>query len=96
MRVRWWDEEATTYRRAAMLSEAECAALPDLPIPGHARIARTDKPVFFGHYWLTSTPALQTARHVCVDYSAGAGGPLVAYRFDNQPDLSPDNLVWVP
>ena len=73
-----------------MLSPAECAALPDLPIPAHARIARTDKPVFFGHYWLTGTPALQTAKHVCVDYSAGKGGPLVAYRFDGQPDLSPE------
>jgi Calcineurin-like phosphoesterase len=96
VRVRWWDEEATTYRRAAMLSETACAALPDLPIPEHARIGWTDKPVFFGHYWLTGTPALQTARHVCVDYSAGKGGPLVAYRFDGRPDLSLDNLRWVP
>ena len=95
VRVRWWDEEATTYRTAAMLSPTECAALPDLPIPEHARVARTDKPVFFGHYWLTGTPVLQTARHVCVDYSAGLGGALVAYRSDGRPDLSPDNLVWV-
>ena len=95
VRVRWWDEEATTYRSAAMLSPTECAALPDLPIPAHARIARMDKPVFFGHYWLTGAPVLQTPRHVCVDYSAGAGGPLVAYRFDGQRDLSPQNLVWV-
>ena len=95
VRVRWWDEKATTYRSAAMLSLAECAALPDDPIPAHACVARTDKPVFFGHYWLTGTPALQTAKHVCVDYSAGKGGPLVAYRFDGQPDLSPEALVWV-
>jgi len=95
VRVRWWDEQATTYRSAAMLSPTECAALPDLPIPAHARVARTDRPVFFGHYWLTGVPTLQTARHACVDYSAGKGGPLVAYRFDGQPDLSPEGLVWV-
>ena len=95
VRVRWWDEKATTYRSAAMLSATECAALPDLPIPAHARVERTAKPVFFGHYWLTGAPALQTDRHVCVDYSAGVGGPLVAYRFDGQRDLSPEGLVWV-
>jgi len=32
VRVRWWDKGATTYRSAAMLSPAERAALPDLPI----------------------------------------------------------------
>ena len=90
--MRWWDEEATTYRSAAMLSPTECAALPDLPIPAHARIARTDKPVFFGHYWLTGTPSLQSRQAVCVDYSAGSGGPLVAYRFDSSPNC-PLN-VW--
>jgi hypothetical protein len=77
--VRWWDEGATTYRSAAMLSTAERAALPDLPIPEHARLGVGDKPVFFGHYWLTGLPSLQSDRAVCVDYSAGKGGPLVAY-----------------
>lgn len=95
VRVRWWDQTAVTYRTAAMLSPTECTALPDLPIPAHARIERPEKPVFFGHYWLTGAPVLQTARHVCVDYSAGVGGPLVAYRFDGEPDLSPQHLVWV-
>ena len=78
-----------------MLPATECAVLPDLPIPAHARIARPEKPVFFGHYWLTGTPVLQTTRHVCVDYSAGKGGQLVAYRCDGQPDLSAKSLVWV-
>ena len=95
VRVRWWDEDATTYSTAAMLSPTERAALPDLPLPAHARIARTDKPVFFGHYWLTGTPSLQSRQAVCVDYSAGNGGPLVAYRFDAEPELSPERLVWV-
>ena len=96
VRVRWWDETATTYRTAAMLSPAKCAALPDLPLPSHARVAWTDKPVFFGHYWLTGTRSLQSSRAVCVDYSAGKGGPLVAYRFDGEPELSMERLVWVP
>jgi hypothetical protein len=95
VRVRWWDVGATTFKTAAMLAPEDSDALPDCALPAYARVASTGKPVFFGHYWLTGTPALQTARHVCVDYSAGAGGPLVAYRFDGQPDLSPEDLVWV-
>ena len=78
-----------------MLSPAERAALPNLPIPAHARVARADKPVFFGHYWLTGAPTLQSGRAACVDYSAGNGGPLVAYRFDAQPELSPEHFEWV-
>ena len=66
-----------------------------LPPREHARVVSSNKPVFFGHYWLEGTPKLQTSGHVCVDYSAGKGGPLVAYRFDGQPDLSPEGLVWV-
>jgi hypothetical protein len=95
VRVRWWDQGASTYRSAAMLSPAERAALPDLPIPEYARVERTAKPVFFGHYWLTGSPALQSLRCACVDYSAGNGGPLVAYRFDGEPDLSSERFVWV-
>jgi hypothetical protein len=95
VRVRWWDEDATTFRTAAMLAPEEREALPDCALPAHARVASTHKPVFFGHYWLTGTPSLQSKQAVCVDYSAGNGGPLVAYRFDAEPELSPERLVWV-
>ena len=95
VRVRWWDEKGTTYRSAAMLSAAERAALPDFPIPEHARVEMVVKPTFFGHYWLTGVPTLQSNRAVCVDYSAGNGGALVAYRFDGEPDLSLDHFVWI-
>ena len=100
MRTRWWDHAATTFRTAAMLTSAECLALPDNPLPPHACIASTvmtppATPVFFGHYWLTGTPSLQSDRAACLDYSAGKGGPLVAYRFDGEPMLAADRLVWV-
>ena len=95
VRVRWWDEEATTYRTAAMVAPEERLGLPDLALPAYARVASASKPVFFGHYWLTGTPSLQSNRCVCVDYSAGKGGPLVAYRFDSEPSLSPEHFVWV-
>jgi hypothetical protein len=31
----------------------------------------------------------------CADYSAGYGGPLVAYRFDGEQILNPDKFVAV-
>lgn len=61
----------------------------------HPGSALDGGPVFFGHYWLTGAPLLQSPRHACVDYSAGDGGPLVAYRFNGEPTLSPEGFVWV-
>jgi hypothetical protein len=93
VRLRWWDSAAVNFRAAAMLSPKECAGLPDLPIPDHARISIDEKPIFIGHYWLTGTPAVQSTKVACVDYSAGKGGPLVAYRYDGEWELS--NLKFV-
>ena len=44
----------------------------------------TEPPVIFGHYWLPREwpPAPILPNVICVDYSAGMGGPLVAYSFD--------------
>ncbi len=95
VRVRWWHEEADTFRKAAMLSPTEREALPDQPLPAHARVSAPSKPVFFGHCWLTGTPLLESKRVVCVDYSAGNGGPLVAYRFDSAPELTSEHFAWV-
>jgi hypothetical protein len=39
-----------------------------------------DKPVFFGHYWMSGEPELQSANALCLDYSAGTDGPLVTYK----------------
>lgn len=61
----------------------------------HARLTANGSPLFFGHYWLTGTPVLQSDHALCVDYSAGKGGPLVAYRFDGEAELTADHLVWV-
>jgi hypothetical protein len=94
VRVRWWDESADTYRKAALLSDKQCRQLPDEPIPSHARIGIPDhKPVFFGHYWLTGEPAIQSSQAACVDYSAGQRGPLVAYRWEGESDLNQGSFV---
>ncbi|QEI08913.1 metallophosphoesterase [Pigmentiphaga aceris] len=88
VRTRWWDESALTYRALAMMPETERLALPELAVAvGDLHRYAGEKPVFFGHYWMTGTPALQTPMAACVDYSAGKGGDLVAYRWDGEAVL---------
>ena len=96
VRVRWWDESAITYPASAILPEAARTALPGTAIPEQARIMhRHDKPVFFGHYWMTGTPAPVSRNAACVDYSAGKGGALVAYRWHGETQLDAAHFVWV-
>lgn len=96
VRVRWWDEAATTYPTAAILPEENRKALPNQAMPEHARIkVIQDRPVFFGHYWMTGTPAPLTRNAACVDYSVGNGGRLVAYRWNGETRLNAANFAWV-
>jgi hypothetical protein len=93
-RVRWWDASATTFRQASIVDADTQMLLPDTLIPDTIRLGYDgDKPVFFGHYWMTGAPRPLAARVACVDYSAGRGGPLVAYRWDGEEDLVQDHFV---
>ena len=94
-RVRWWDNKATTYRKAAFLTNGPCEQLPDLPIPASLKVCQeTDKPIVIGHYWLTGKPELLSTQVACVDYSAGNGGPLCAYRWDGEKVLDANRFCW--
>lgn len=96
VRVRWWDNDATNYRRAAMLPENERAQFPDDMVPAHALVGHDGgKPVFVGHYWLSGTPALLSNKVACLDYSVAKKGKLVAYRWDGEPTLDAEKLHWV-
>lgn len=96
-RVRWWDEQATTFRQAAIGRKSEIEQLPDTLIPDTSRVLYDQsKPLFFGHYWFTGSPGILTPKTCCVDYSAAKDHePLVAYRWDGEPELSSDKLVAV-
>jgi len=97
VRVRWWERDAKTYRKAAILPAATREALPDLPIPHQALAGHpSDKPIFFGHYWMNGATAVLSPTATCVDYSAGNGGELVAYRWDGERELDGRNFVSTP
>lgn len=82
IRVKWWDTEAKYWRDVAM-SVPNLDDLPDLPLPDSFATygyLPNEKSVFFGHYWMSGQPVLQTENALCLDYSAGKDGPLVTYE----------------
>ena len=96
IRVRWWDETATGYRSGAIIPESERERIPDLPLPESARfVSLGDVPTFVGHYWLTGTPKIQNPTTAILDFGAGLGGPLVAYRWGGEAVLNNKELIWV-
>ena len=95
IRTRWWDSSLTTYRSAYIGPPG--VEMPDVPIPAAETIPEPDRPTFIGHYWLNPDEALAplTSRVACVDFSVAKGGPLVAYRFDGEAELSAEKFVAV-
>jgi hypothetical protein len=96
VRVRWWNREAKTYQDAAMVDDSLRERLTNETLPAGARIPGSDRLTFIGHYWLTGTPTPLTEKVACVDYSAGHGGPLCAYRWqEGDTVLNADNFCGV-
>lgn len=100
-RRRWWDESARTLRGIAQIppgttdpSGSPFPPLPETPIAGAREHAYTGGvPVIVGHYWETGTPTILGPNAACVDYSAGKGGPLVAYQWNGETELTDANFV---
>jgi hypothetical protein len=96
VRVRWWQPEVRTFREAAIVPPGNAGALPDTPLPAEWKVdPYTGPPVLFGHYWFSGTPQVISSKFACLDYSVAKGGPLVAYRFDGEAELSSEKLAWV-
>jgi hypothetical protein len=95
VRVRWWQEDLSTYRKAAIGPPGDMAMIPDVPLPeewkGHPYVG---PPVLFGHYWFSGEPKVISPRFACLDYSVAKNGPLVAYRWDGEAQLRSDKLRW--
>jgi hypothetical protein len=95
VRVRWWQEDLSTYRIAAIVPPGDMAVIPDEPMPVEwQRYHYAGPPVLFGHYWFTGTPKVISPRFACLDYSAARDGPLVAYRFDDEKELASEKMAW--
>jgi hypothetical protein len=101
IRVKWWNNgSGTSYRDMAIGYDDDIIAkFPNDISPDNLEIPiyDNDTPVFYGHYWLTGTPGLQSENACCVDYSAGIGGNLVAYTItisNADRTLVAENFEW--
>jgi hypothetical protein len=94
VRLRWWDQGATTFRKAALGLEGRESELPDSILPRDFRY-RERTPVFFGHYWLNGSPGITAPNAACLDFSVAKMGYLTAYRWSGEVELSPHSLVSV-
>lgn len=95
IRVQWW-RNARTFREAYMGPRTAIEQIPDIEIPGDISVqySETEKPVFFGHYWMDGDPSPLAKNIACLDYSvAKSGGKLVAYRWSPSIGLSVDGYV---
>ena len=101
-RVAWWKAEAETLRDLAIVpggSElrapdgTEASELPANGLTGPVPRYDSEVPVFVGHYWRSGSRTLLADQVACVDYSAGKGGPLVAYRWDGETVLDRAKFV---
>ncbi len=99
-RFKWWSHDATTIDKAVMLPDGVTAAdgstYPEFnadPVDAPVEIYSDRVPVLFGHYWWKGTPAKITPYVACLDYSVAGAGPLVAYRWQGEPELNDDHFV---
>ena len=99
IRMKWWDASARSYRDAFLGPDSAISHIPEDPINVDHLIEYSSDllPVFIGHYWMDSEPALLAANVACLDYSVAAksGGKLVAYRWNGEQRLDNDAFVSV-
>ncbi|HCN78763.1 MAG TPA: hypothetical protein DIT13_16405 [Verrucomicrobiales bacterium] len=97
VRVRWWNIPPQSHVCALAMPEpfdspgdAAPHDLRRLPCYGS-----NEPPVFFGHYWLPpEKEKAPLARNLaCLDFSGARQGPLVAYRWDGERELSPEKFL---
>jgi hypothetical protein len=97
IRTRWWENPRNMSYRD--ISVENLAQLPDIPVNLNdlptSDYYHSNKPVFFGHYWLKGTPEVLKENVCCLDYSIAKGGKLVAYRFQEAGLLETKNLVYI-
>jgi hypothetical protein len=95
-RIRWWEPDLSTYRKAALATQDILELIPDTPMPNDDRVKPyTGIPVFFGHYWRDDQPMVIAPNMACLDFSAAKGCPLVAYRWEGEARLATERFVWL-
>ena len=100
-RIAWWVNPAKASFRELCFQpgvsmDVQAEVLPQVRTRNF--YGEKERPVFFGHYWLTGLPKLIRDNVCCLDFSVAGyrgNGHLVAYRFDGEPKLDERKFVFV-
>ncbi|AKO64874.1 hypothetical protein VI34_04465 [Methylophilales bacterium MBRSG12] len=98
IRIKWWMQEATTYRDMFLGPEDAIPTIPDEPVTDDCLINYdvTQPPVFMGHYWMNGEPKTLASNIACVDWSvARVHGKLVAYSWMGENELNNNHFAFV-
>lgn len=98
-RISWWENPLSASLEELSLQPG--IQLPEAPVPEHVRkrsfYGPSERPVFFGHYWLEGSPFLFRDNVCCLDFSVASRfrrGKLAAYRFDGEQKLSASKILY--
>ena len=94
VRVRWWSTHTpATARDAIYPSDASMPAAP-IAHPEIAGYPEDAPPDFFGHYAVPISEAIAASNAACLDFGIGKNGTIGAYRWDGEPQISAEKLLW--
>lgn len=82
-RLKWWASSKQNMGEGVMECPESERENP-MPPGSDLTIFKSEKPVFFGHYWLKGNPVVENEWAICLDYSVAKHGKLVAYQFDTK------------
>jgi hypothetical protein len=98
IRIKWWENpKEMTYKSICVEPMDNLPSQPVLVLDSEKEnyYNPSEKPIFFGHYWLKGLQNLQKSNVCCLDYSVAKGGNLVAYRFDSETELDNKKFMVV-
>ena len=96
LRIANWRDWAKELHEVALVPKGQEELLRGMEWPAGLVISRIEgSPIFVGHHWFSGHPQIESCKLACLDWSAAREGPLVAYRWDGEEQLSNDKLHWV-
>jgi hypothetical protein len=96
VRVARWRHYAKRLHEVALVPKGQEKNVPDLALEGFIELNEpAGAPVFIGHHWFSGQPLIESPKLACLDWSAAKDGPLVAYCWDGETELSNEKLMWV-
>ncbi len=96
LRIARWRHMANRLNEVALVPGGLNHKFDDIELAGVIELNEPKgPPIFIGHHWFSGQPLIESPKLACLDWSAAKDGPLVAYRWDGEQELSNENLMWV-